>query len=303
VPHTTIPAENLDRQNSPVCPKCDSEKVGFSDTSEEEMLECRLCDPWYLFEPPEPLKGKGPSKEEKQAKRRELEIESKPALSRKRMESWENQLYWLIDDIIFEATVAGGKYFLKRYHEWEDYHPGGSLEWWIESEVEKNPGLSFDVEKIQQDLTKYLRSTEPDKTLKLIAGHQHCWDNILRGPDFTKRRSVRYLSLALVKMFPLERVFEIHTKDCRSFTFRRCLYDVGDAQGAAIKLLADAAAEGNPDVPEGKIRKAMEEADNLPQSSELRSNFRTPKLWNTLLVSKKRGTRRLVFSPTYELHD
>jgi len=298
--NTTTARDTLE---SPVCPKCDSEKVGWSYTSEEERLECKICDPWHLFEPPEHLKGKGPSEAEKQAKRRELESESKPPPSRQEKESWENQLYWLIDDIIFEATTAGGQYFPKRYNEWEDYHPAGSLEGWIESEVKTNDSLSLNVERIQQDLTEYLRSTEPNKTLELIADHQHCWDNILRGPDLIKRRSVQYLSSALVKMFPLERVFKIHTEDCRSFTFRRCLYDLGDAQGAAIKLLADAAAEGNPDVPEGKIRKIMEEAEDLPQSSELRSNFRTPKLWNTLLVSKKRGTRRLVFSPTYELHD
>ena len=110
-----------------------------------------------MFEPPEHLKGRGPSKEARQARRQELEIESRPAPSRQKKESWENQLYWLIDDIIFEATAAGGQYFSKRYHEWKHYHPGGSLEWWIESEVEKNPGLSLNVEKIQQNLTEYLR--------------------------------------------------------------------------------------------------------------------------------------------------
>ncbi len=60
---------------SDCCPKCGrTHGVGFSETSEEEMFECRLCDPWHLFEPPEHLKGKGPSKKAKQEKRRELEI-------------------------------------------------------------------------------------------------------------------------------------------------------------------------------------------------------------------------------------
>jgi len=136
VKNTATRAETQD--SSPLCPKCGSEKVGWSYTSEEEMFECRLCDPWHLFEPPEHMKGRGPSEAEKQAKRRELESESKPPPSRQKKESWENQLYLLIDDIIVAATAAGGQYFPQRYHEWEDYHPGGSLEWWIESEVETN---------------------------------------------------------------------------------------------------------------------------------------------------------------------
>ena len=254
-----------------------------------------------MFEPPEHLKGRGPSKEARQARRQELEIESRPAPSRQKKESWENQLYWLIDDIIFEATAAGGQYFSKRYHEWKHYHPGGSLEWWIESEVEKNPGLSLNVEKIQQNLTEYLRATEPDETLELITSHQHCWDNILRGPELIKRRSVQYLSLALVEMFPLERVFKIRTgkdgrKDFRSFTFRRCLYKVGSFQGKTIELLIKEADKGNPNVPVEKIKKLMK---RFPRTSELRSYFRTPELWNTVLVSRKPKTRCLVFFPEF----
>ena len=281
---------------SDCCPKCGRTRVGFSETSEEEMFECRLCDPWHLFEPPEHMKGRGPSKKEKQWKRRELKAESKPALSRKKMESWENQLYWLIDDIIVKAAAAGGQCFPKRYHDWEDYHPGGSLEWWIESEIETNDSLSFDVKRIQQDLTKYLRSTEPDKTLELIADHQHCWDNVLRGHDSIKRKSVRYLSSALVEMFPQERVFEIHTEDCRKFTFRRSLYKVGTGQGDTIKLLIEEAERGSPNVSEEEIKKLMK-PDPFPSSSALRSYFRSPLLWNTLLISRKPETRCLVFFP------
>jgi len=98
-------------------------------------------------------------------------------------------------------------------------------------------------------------------------------------------------------MFPQERVFEIHTEDCRKLTFRRCLYKVGIGQGETIRLLIDAAAQGNPDVPERKIRKVMEKTEGLPKSSELRFSFRSPELWNTLLISRKAGTRCLVFYP------
>ena len=103
-------------------------------------------------------------------------------------------------------------------------------------------------------------------------------------------------------MFPKERVFEIHTEDCRKFTFRRCLYKVGTFQGDTIKLLIEEAERGSPDVSEEEIKKLMK-PDPFPSSSALKSYFRSPPLWNTLLISRKPETRCLVFFPEKrELH-
>ena len=84
--------------------------------------------------------------------------------------------------------------------------------------------------------------------------------------------------------------FEVHDKaNYTSITFDGKRYEVGSPQGQAIKLLHEEGKAGHPDVPAADIRKVM----GLPQRSALRDSFRRKGLWNTLLVKRKRNTRRL----------
>ena len=78
-----------------------------------------------------------------------------------------------------------------------------------------------------------------------------------------------------------------------SFTFRGMPYEVGELQGKAIKLLYEEGKAGRPDVSLKKIREVM---DLLP-TSKVKDSFRRTDLWKTLLISKRRNTRRLsIFS-------
>ena len=88
--------------------------------------------------------------------------------------------------------------------------------------------------------------------------------------------------------------FEVHDeKGFTSFTFRGKRYDVGPPQGKAIKLLYEEGKAGRPDVSLRKIREVM----GLLPTSKVKDSFRRTGLWKTLLVSKRRNTRRLsIFS-------
>ncbi len=186
----------MKKQKPPLCPKCGSEKVGFSDTSEEEMFECRLCDPPHLFEPPEHMKGRGPSKEARQAKRRELK-KPRPIPSRER----GDEFYWYVNDVVVEGLTFGGGYLPKPYLKWEEQHPTDSLKQWIEREVDK----LLKWKRMEKDWRVYLLSTEPDKVLESVTSPQHCRDKILKCPDALKRSSADSLSWGLRKVLPSER--------------------------------------------------------------------------------------------------
>jgi len=99
---------------------------------------------------------------------------------------------------------------------------------------------------------------------------------------------------AFDKDIELDVQFEVRDKqNYTSFTVGGERYDVGQPQGKAIKLLHEKGMKGHPDVPIKDIKEVMD----LPQESNLRDSFRRPGLWNTLLVKKKRNTRRLsIFS-------
>ncbi len=89
--------------------------------------------------------------------------------------------------------------------------------------------------------------------------------------------------------------FEVHDEEgFTSFTFRGKRYDVGAPQGKAIKLLYEEGKARRPDVSLKRIREVMD----LPPTSDVRdSGFKRKGLWKTLLVSKRRNTRRLsIFS-------
>ncbi|MDA2937167.1 hypothetical protein MYX75_02760 [Acidobacteria bacterium AH-259-A15] len=97
------------------------------------------------------------------------------------------------------------------------------------------------------------------------------------------------------KIHGLTSSIEIHTPDCRSFTFNGKRYNLGVPHGKAIKLLIEKAAENHPNVPVQDILTKMGRS-----ASKLRDSFRPKGLWNTLLVSKERGTRRLAaYPPNY----
>ena len=70
-------------------------------------------------------------------------------------------------------------------------------------------------------------------------------------------------------------------------------FDLGEPQGKAIKLLHMEGMEGHPDVPNEEIRKVMD----LSPNSDLKNSFKRTGLWNTLIVWKRRNTRRLSIFP------
>lgn len=182
------------RESLPVCPQCGRDKVGFSYTSEEERLECRFGDCGHLFEPPEHMKGRGPSKE---AKQREREIESRPLPSRE----LGDEFYRYVNDVIVEGLTFGGGYLPTPYLKWERRHPAGSLKQWIEREVDK----LLEWKQMEKDWRVYLLSPEPDKVLESVTNPQHCHDKILKCPDALKRSSADSLSWGLRKVLPSER--------------------------------------------------------------------------------------------------
>ena len=88
--------------------------------------------------------------------------------------------------------------------------------------------------------------------------------------------------------------FEVKYKEnYTSVTFDGKRYDVRQPQGKAIKLLYEAGTNGHPDVPLEKILEVL----GRPRTSKVKDSFSRTGLWNTLLVCKKRNTRRLsIFS-------
>ncbi len=145
-----------------------------------------------------------------------------------------------------------------------------------------------------------------DKKPEDVSSSNHC-KGILVDSELAKYNTdtnSEALSEAISELLKEEVRFVLLTKNCCSFIFWRRRYTVLPPQGKVIRLLIDAAAKGDPDVPERKIRKILEKENDLQSSSELRYSFRSPPLWNTLLVSKRAGTRYLVFFPENpKLHD
>ena len=184
----------------PICPKCGDKRVGWSYTSEEERLECTLGDCGHLFEPPEHLKGKGPSKDEKQARRQELEIESSPPPSRER----GDEFYWYINDVLVEALSFSGGYLPKPYIEWKDQHPTDSIKEWVEKEVDK----FLNRKQMEEDWRTYKHSPERNLVLESVTSLQHCYTKILKDEIFPqalnslRRRSADSLSRGLKKVLP-----------------------------------------------------------------------------------------------------
>jgi len=87
--------------------------------------------------------------------------------------------------------------------------------------------------------------------------------------------------------------FEVHKENYTKFTFDGKPYDVGTPQGQAIKLLHEEGMAGRPDVPLEKILEVL----GRPRTSKVKDSFSKTGLWNTLLLCKKRNTRRLsIFS-------
>lgn len=85
----------------------------------------------------------------------------------------------------------------------------------------------------------------------------------------------------------------IGEKRYMSISFDKNPYKLGPPQGKAIKLLHLEGMKGGPDVPIEEIRKVMD----LSPKSNLRDSFRKTGLWNTLIISKRRNTRRLSIFP------
>ncbi|MDA2931172.1 hypothetical protein MYX84_14715 [Acidobacteria bacterium AH-259-O06] len=153
------------------------------------------------------------------------------------------------------------------------YHPRGGV---VEAEW-KLPRQ--DMTKKEELVQKAARELSLDSFIKL------------RAIEKAKERLSLIESKAVIDGVTLPEVeFAVHDEeDFTSFTFRGKEYVVGVRQGKAIKLLYEAHQSGHPDVPIEKIKKEM----GLPSTSDLRDSFRKAGLWNTLIDSKKRGTRRL----------
>jgi len=81
----------------------------------------------------------------------------------------------------------------------------------------------------------------------------------------------------------------LDTKRYMTILFEGSRYDLGEPQGKAIKLLHMEGLDGHPDVPTKELREVMD----LPPESDLKDSFKRSHLWNALIVSKKRNTRRL----------
>ncbi len=144
----------------------------------------------------------------------------------------------------------------------------------------------------QSDYAKRERAKSKNTMRKRVAEWQQ--NQPYRLPVELKDEVIPVANIKFVQKEP-EPEFVIHDeKGFTSFTFRGKQYDVGAPQGKAIKLLYEAGTAGRPDVSLKKIREVMD----LPPTSDVRdSGFKRKGLWKTLLVSKRRNTRRLdIFS-------
>ena len=82
-----------------------------------------------------------------------------------------------------------------------------------------------------------------------------------------------------------------HSPDYRSIVFDGRQYTSTARQAQIIEMLHIAFASGTPDLSDSNILEEIESPN-----SRLRDSFRGSKLWGTLIVSTRRGTRRLNLS-------
>lgn len=143
----------------------------------------------------------------------------------------------------------------------------------------------------QSDYAKRERAKPKDTMRKRVEEWQQNQPYSL--PVELKNEVIPVANIEFIPKEP-EPEFVVHDEEgFTSFTFRGKRYDVGAPQGKAIKLLYEAGKAGRPDVSLKEIREVM---DLLP-TSKVKDSFRRTGLWKTLLVSKKRNTRRLDIFP------
>jgi len=170
--NTASRAETQD--SSPLCPKCGSEKVGWSDTNE---LKCQ-CG--HLFEPPEHLKGKGPSEAEKQWKREPKEGSTTQLLERPTGASFE----WYLKGVVHFANKEGAT--LPGYADSLN-SPGNednSLSYWIEGDLK----LYLNTAKAKEDWSDVLRE---DKKAEEVSSPQYCLDYLLVDSEVIRSATVK----------------------------------------------------------------------------------------------------------------
>jgi len=155
--------------------------------------------------------------------------------------------------------------------------------------------MTEDEKKAQKDARK-LFLDYMIKQLAIEKAEQRLRSIEKRAEKFREtNRRLRLIKEAVLENQKLDlEEFEVHDKENFTwFTFRGKQYHVRPPQGQAIKLLYEAGKAGRPDVPLAKILEVL----GRPRTSKVKNSFRRTRLWNTLLISKKRNTRRLsIFS-------
>jgi len=158
---------------------------------------------------------------------------------------------------------------------------------------DENDGLTFEEDTQMRELWFSFTSAEKERVKEIDELYRTREALSTHRLDRDRLRPIRLK--ALDQNIGLDEVkFEVHDKEnYTSFTFDGNRYDVGPSQGKAIKLLYEAGTNGHPDVPLEKILEVL----GRPRTSKVKDSFSRTGLWNTLLVCKKRNTRRLsIFS-------
>jgi hypothetical protein len=80
----------------------------------------------------------------------------------------------------------------------------------------------------------------------------------------------------------------IHSDDYRSLWWNGAQFALSPGQAHVVQMLNEAGMNGTPDLGNAYILEQLER-----NNSRLRDTFKNSPLWNTLVISRKKGTRRL----------